>query len=123
MFIPVISHTSRIASAPPPTKNCGCQINNLFRSCSDHVRADQEHRLDGVLLEPGPQVLLEQPYCGEETLDADLRHRERSERLVTAPHRSWVGWDDVPRIPLCKNFDGKWEGHQWLIQRQGFGSG
>ena len=43
---------------PPPTNNYGCQIIYLFRSCldHDHVRAEMEHRLDGVLLEPGPQV-------------------------------------------------------------------
>ena len=44
----------------------------------------------------------EQPHCGEKPLDADLRHRERSERLVTEPHRSGVGWDDVPRILFVK---------------------
>ena len=58
--------------------------------CSDHVRAEQEHRLDGVLLVQGPQVLQEEAHCGEEPLDADLRHRERSERLVRDPHRSRV---------------------------------
>ena len=61
----------------------------------------QEHRLDGVLLEPGPplnEVLQEQPHCREEPLDAELRHGERSEREATEPHRSGVGWDDVPRI-------------------------
>ena len=34
IFIPIISHTSRIASAPLPLRNCGCQIIYLFRSCS-----------------------------------------------------------------------------------------
>ena len=60
------------ASVPPPTNNYGCQIIYLFRSCldHDHVRAELEHRLDGVLLEPGPQVRQEQPNCGEEPLDA-----------------------------------------------------
>ena len=71
---------------------------------SDHVRGDQEHRLDGVLLEHGPQVLQEHPHSGEEPLDTNLRHRERSERLVTELHRGRVGWDDVRRIPFCKNF-------------------
>ena len=66
--------------------------------CSDHVRAEQEQRLDGVLLEQGPKVLQEQPHCGEEPLDADLRLRERSERLAREPPRSWVGWDDALRI-------------------------
>ena len=85
--------------------------------CSDHVRAEQEHGFNSVLLEQGPQVLQEQPHRGEEPLDADLCHRELIERLVTEPHRSGVGWDGVPRILFCKNFDGKWEGHEWWIQR------
>ena len=76
----------------------------------------EEHRLDGVLLEQEPQVLQQQPHCGEEPLDADLLRRERSERFVREPHRSRIGWDDVPHIPFCKNFDGKWEGHQWWIR-------
>ena len=54
------------------------------------------------MLEPGPQVIQGQPHCGERPLDADLRHRERSERLVTEPHRSGVGRDDVPRILFVK---------------------
>ena len=57
----------------------------------NHARAAQEHRLDGVLLEPGPQVRREQPDCGERTLDADLRRRERSERKVTGPNHSGLG--------------------------------
>ena len=84
----------------PPQKKIIAAAKSFI--CSDHVRAEQEHRLDGVLLEQGPQVLQEQPHCGEEPLDADLRHRERSERLVTEQHRSRVGWDDVPRIPFYK---------------------
>ena len=64
----------------------------------------------------------EQPHC-EESFDADLRHRERSECEATGPLRSGVGWDDVPHIPFCKNFDGKWESHQYMIQREGLGSG
>ena len=66
----------------------------MFRSYLHDVRAEQEHRLDGVMLEPGPQVRQEMPYCLEEPLDADLRHRERSEREATiGPHRSGVGYD------------------------------
>ena len=34
----------------------------------------------------------EQLHYGEEPLDADLRHRRRSEREATGPHRSGVGW-------------------------------
>ena len=107
-----------MASTPPP-------IIASARSfiCSDHLRAEEEHRLDGVLLVQEPQVLQEEANCGEEPLGADLRHRERSERLVRDPHRSRVEWDDVSRIPFYKNFDGKWEGHQWRIQREGFGGG
>ena len=56
----------------------------------------------GVLLEQGLQVLQEQPHCGEEPLDADLHHRERSERLVTEPHRRSVEWNDVLRMPFAK---------------------
>ena len=85
IFIPVISHTSWIASTPTPRIAAARSF-----ICSDHVRAEQEHRLDGVLLEQGPQVLQEQPHCGEEPLDADLRNREGSERLVTESHRSRV---------------------------------
>ena len=77
---------------PPPRKECGCQIIYFFRPCSNNARAEQEHRLDGVLLEARPQVRQEKPHCGEEPLDADLRHRERSELKVTGPHRSGVGW-------------------------------
>ena len=53
-------------------------------------------------IKQGPQVPQEQAHCGGESLDADLRHRECSERLVREPHRSRVGWDDVPRTPFCK---------------------
>ena len=88
--------------SPPQKKISGCQIIYLFRSCCDHFRAEQEHRLDGVLLEPVPQVRQEQPHCGEEPLDADLRHRERSEREAIRPHRCWVGWDDVSHIHFLK---------------------
>ena len=84
---------------PPPRKRIAAARSFI---CSDHVGAEQEHRLDGVLFEQGPQVLQEQPHCGEEPLDASPRHRERSERLVTEPHRSRVGWDDVPRIPFLQ---------------------
>ena len=120
IFILVISHTRQIASAPSPPKNCFAATRSLI--CSDHVRAEHEHRLDGILLEPGPQVLQEQRHCGEEPLVADMRHRYRIERLVTELHCSGVGWDDVPSIPFCNNFDGKWGGYQWRIQREGFGS-
>ena len=91
----------------------------LKKICADHVRAELEHRLNGVLLEHGPQILQEQPHCGGELPDADLRHRhrERSERLIKEPHRSRVEWDDVSCIPFCKNFDVKWGCHQWRIQR------
>ena len=84
----------------PPKKRTICfpQIICLFRSRPDHVLAEQERRLDGVLLEPEPQAPQELPYCGEEPFDADLRHRERGEREATGPHRKWVGWDDVPHI-------------------------
>ena len=58
IFIPAIIHACRIASAPPPSqKTCGCQIIHLFRSCSDHARAEQEYRLGGVLLEPSWEQL------------------------------------------------------------------
>ena len=40
---------SRHPLPPPKKKKCGFQIIYLFRSCSDYVRAEQEHRLDGVL--------------------------------------------------------------------------
>ena len=70
--------------------------------CSDHVLAEQQRRLDGVQLEPGPQVRQKRPhYCGEQPLDADLRHRERNERESTGTHRSRVGCDDVLRITFC----------------------
>ena len=53
------------------------------------------------MLEPGPQVRQEQPYCLEEPLDADLRHRERSEREATiGPHRSGVGYDGRHTYPF-----------------------
>ena len=71
----------------------------------------------------GLQVLQEQPHWGEEPLEADLCHWEHSERKVTEPHRSRAGWDDIPCFPFCKNFEGKWEGNQWRIQKEGFGSG
>ena len=63
IFIRVISHTSRIASAPLPPKRIAAARSFI---CSDHVRGfvEQQHRLDGVLLEQGPQVLQEQPHCG-----------------------------------------------------------
>ena len=145
---------------------------------------------------PGSQVRQEQPRCGKELPDSDLRHRERSKREATGPHRSGVGWvlvlvgmlidayttmqaqkrciynqldgvyhpqlqkylfrvseslkietgsqrhitrcpaiscltvthassrvglDDV-NTSLFENLDGKWEGHQWRIQREGFGA-
>ena len=63
----------------------------FFRSCSSHARAEQEHRLDGILLEAGPQVRQEQPLCGQEPLDADLHHRERGELKLTGSHRSGSG--------------------------------
>ena len=66
--------------------------------CLDHVRAEHEHRLDSVLLEPGSPARQEQPDFGGEPLDAELRHRERSEREDTGPHCSGVGWDDVSKI-------------------------
>ena len=62
IFIPVISHTCWIASASP-RKNCGCKIIYLLRLCSDYVGVEQEHCLDGVLLEPGTQVRQEKPHC------------------------------------------------------------
>ena len=77
IFIPVISLTSWIASTPPPPPQAIAAARSFI--CSDHVRAEQEHRLDGVLLEQGPQVLQEQPHCGEEPLDAGLRRWKRSE--------------------------------------------
>ena len=125
IFIPV-SLMPAGSYLPPPQqikKNCGCQIIYFFRSYSDYVREEQEqeHRLDGVLLEPGPQVRQEQPHCREEPLDAHLCHWDRSERNATGPHRSGVGWDDLPHISFCKNFNRKWEGQQWRIQREGFG--
>ena len=97
-ILPVITNAYRLASTPPLPKKeckiqkeeCGSKIISLFRSRSDHVRAEQEHRLDDILLEPGPQVRQQQPHC-EEPLDADLRHRERSEREATGPHGSGVG--------------------------------
>ena len=96
----------------PPKKRIAAVVSFI---CSDHVQTmfvqSMEHRLDGVLLEPGPQARQEQPHCREGTLDADLRHWERSGREATGPHRGGVGWDDVPHIRLCKNFDGKWEGY------------
>ena len=30
--------------------------------------------------------------------EKSLRHRERSEREAKGPHRSGVGWDDVPHV-------------------------
>ena len=37
---------------------------------------------------------------------------------------SKMGWDDVPYILFCKKkINGKWEGHQWRIQREGYGRG
>ena len=79
-FIPVITRAYRFESAPiSPKKTAAARSLN----CSDHVGAEQEHRLDGILLEPGPQVRQEQPHCGEEPLDSDMRHRERSERETT----------------------------------------
>ena len=95
----------------------------MFRSCSDHVHAEQEHHLDGVLLEPVPQDLQEQAHCGEEPLEADLRHRERSERLVTEPHRSGVGWDDVPHILFAKKKSTESGKIIDCGSRAGFGSG
>ena len=75
----------------------------MFRSCSVRVRAAQEHRLDGVLLGPGPQVGQEQPHCGEEPLDADLHHRERSNReATTGLQRSGLGWDGRPTHRFLK---------------------
>ena len=121
-IIPVISHTSQIASAPLPSPFQGFAAVRSF-ICSDDVVAEHEHRLDCVLLEQRPQVLQEQPHCGKESFDADVRHRERSERLVTEPHRTRVGWDDAHASLFVKNFEGKWEGHQWRIQREGFVSG
>ena len=38
---------------PPPPKGLVAARSLI---CSDHGRAEQEHRLGGVLLEPGPQV-------------------------------------------------------------------
>ena len=61
---------------PPPPQAIAAARSFI---CSDHVRAEQEHRLDGVLLEQGPQVLQKQPHCGEEPLDAGLRRWKRSE--------------------------------------------
>ena len=66
------------------------------------MEQERENRLDGVLLEPGPQVRQEQPHCSKELLDAHLCHQERSERDATGPHRSGVGWDDIPHISFCK---------------------
>ena len=82
----------------PPSLSQRIAAARLF-ICSDHVRAEQKHRLDGVLLEQGPQVLQQQPHCREELFYTDVRHREHSESLVIEPHRSGVGWEDVPRIP------------------------
>ena len=104
---------------PPPEDNCGCQISFLFRSCSDHARAEQEHRIDRVLLKPGTRFGQVQPRCGEGPLEDQLRRRERSEQEATGPHHSGIGWDDVPHMPFVKTkIDGKWEGHQWQIQRE-----
>ena len=45
------------------------------------------HSLDSVLLEPGPKA--RQEHCGEEPLDADLRHRERNERDAYRAAAQW----------------------------------
>ena len=39
--------------------------------------------------------------------------------------RTAAGQDGMTsHVPFfCKNFDGKWEGHEWRVQREGFGSG
>ena len=84
--MPVGSHL------PSPSKKGLRLPDHFFRSCSNYARVEQEHRLDGVLIEPGQQVRQEQPHCGEEPLNADLRHRERSEREAFGPHCSGVGW-------------------------------
>ena len=94
----LISHMNWIASTPPKKKKRIAAARSSNRS--DHVFAEQESRLDSVLLEQGPQVLQEQPHCAEEPLDDDLRLRERSERLVKEPHHSRLGWGEVPRIPF-----------------------
>ena len=64
--------------------NCGSQIIYLFRSCSCGGASPRRRH--------GPQVPQEQLHYGEEPPDADLRHRGRSEREATGPHRSGVGW-------------------------------
>ena len=53
--IPVISHTSRIASAPSLKKRIAA-ARSFICSTSDHVRAEPEHRFNGVLPGQGPQV-------------------------------------------------------------------
>ena len=98
--LPLIPAGSHLPAPHPEPKKGIASARSL--KCSDHVRAEQEHRLEGVLLQQGLQVLQEQPHCGEEPLGADLRHRERRECLVRETHRSRVRWDDVPWIPFCK---------------------
>ena len=75
---------------PPPSKKIAAARSFI---CSDHVRAEQEHRLDGVLLAPGPQVRQEQPHWGEEPLDTGLRHpgAQRERRYRAAPQWGRMG--------------------------------
>ena len=56
----------------------------MFISCSCGAGASPRRRT-------GSQVRQEQPHCGEETPDADQRHREGSESEATGPLRSGVG--------------------------------
>ena len=85
-----MSHVCRIASAPPPPPQKIAAARSFI--CSDHARAEQEHRLDGVLLAPGPQVRQEQPHWEKSRSTLACVTRERSESDVTGPHRSGVGW-------------------------------
>ena len=75
---------------PPPQQKIAAARSFI---CSDHVRAEQEHRLDGVLLAPGPQVRQEQPHWGEEPLDTGLRHpgAQRERRYRAAPQWGRMG--------------------------------
>ena len=68
----------RICSSPTPK----IAVARSF-ICSDHVRANQEPRFDGVLLEPGPQVRQEQPHCREE------RTVTKSEGGAFLRHSTW----------------------------------
>ena len=64
--MPVGSHLP-----PPPPEHYGFQIIHLFRLCSDHIRVEKEHHRLGTTL--SEQIRQQQPHCGEQPLDADLR--------------------------------------------------